>query len=162
MDPHGPYREFGIVPPEVAGGMTGLEFLQKLLTAELPAPPFARTAQIWPVSVARGHVVFAGQPSAQFYNPMGFVHGGWISMLLDTVMGCAVHSALGARQGYTTIDLHTTFSRPLREDSGTLRAEGTLLHVGGRIASAEGKLFDSDGQLIAHGTETCCVMAMGR
>jgi uncharacterized protein (TIGR00369 family) len=89
---------------------------------------------------------------------MGFVHGGWISMLLDTVMGTAVQSALNAGKTYTTIDLQITFDRPLREDSGIVRAEGVLLNIGSRVASAEGKLFDAHGRLVAHGTETCLLM----
>jgi uncharacterized protein (TIGR00369 family) len=90
---------------------------------------------------------------------MGFVHGGWLALLLDSALGCAVHSALDAEQGYTTTDFRTTFVKPVREATGRLRCEATLLHIGGRTASSEGKVFDSKGALVAHGSESCLVFS---
>jgi acyl-coenzyme A thioesterase PaaI-like protein len=89
-----PHREFGLVSPEVAGRMSGVEFLQSLLDGTHPAPPFSEVAAVWPISVEVGRVAFEASPSARFYNPMGLVHGGWLALLLDSAMGCAVHSTL--------------------------------------------------------------------
>lgn len=154
-------QNVGIVPRETALSMSGYDFLRGLLDGSLPAPPFSVTTGIVPISLEEGRVAFQGTPSPAFYNPMGFVHGGWIGALLDTVMGCAVHSVLKAGQTYTTVEMKTTFVRAVREETGPLRAEGVLLHSGGRIASSEGKVFDSKGNLIAHGSETCLIMKPG-
>ena len=152
-----PHREFGLVSPEVAGRMSGVEFLQSLLDGTHPAPPFSEVAAVWPISVEVGRVAFEASPSARFYNPMGLVHGGWLALLLDSAMGCAVHSTLEPGQAFTTIEMKTTFVRPVRESTGKLRCEGVLLHAGSRIASSEGKIFDGAGRLIAHGSETCLI-----
>lgn len=149
---------FGLVPPDIAATLSGVEFLQGLMDGTYPAPPFAETTDLWPVSVEAGRIVFEARPSKRFYNPMGFVHGGWISLLIDTVMGCAVQSTLKAGQTYTTLEMKTTFVRSVLESTGNLRCEGVLLHSGSRTASAEGKIFDSSGRLVAHGSETCLIM----
>ena len=148
-------RRSGLVSPEVAVRMSGLEFLRGLLDGTLPAPPFSEVAEVWPRELERGRVVFEAVPSARFYNPMGVVHGGWLALVLDTAMGCAVHSVLAAGEGYTTVDLRTTFAKAVRETTGRVRCEGRVLHVGERIASAEGRLTSADGTLLAHGSETC-------
>lgn len=152
-----PAQPFGLPQAEPGSGTSGLEFLKGLLEGRYSAPPFAEVADIWPTSVERGHVVFEATPSSRFYNPMGSVHGGWLAMLLDTAMGCAVHSALDPGQGYTTIDLQTTFVRSVRESTGRIRCQGTLLHMGGRVASSEGRIFDAHGALLAHGSERCLI-----
>jgi uncharacterized protein (TIGR00369 family) len=161
MTDHNPATKFGLVPRDEAARLSGFDFLRGLQQGLYPAPPFSEVADVWPVSVEAGRISFEGAPSARFYNPMGIVHGGWVALLLDTVMGCAIHSALKPGQGFVTTDMHTTFIRAITEQTGKVRAEGTLLHLGGRIASAEGKLFDAKGRLLAHGTETCAIMDMG-
>lgn len=145
--------------PEQAARLSGLEFLRGLMDGTLPAPPFAEVSDLWPVEVEQGRVVFEALPSKRFYNPMGLVHGGWLALLLDTAMGSAVHSTLSAGQGYTTVEMKTTFVKAVREATGKLRCEGTLLHGGSRIASSEGKVFNSAGDLVAHGSETCLVFS---
>jgi uncharacterized protein (TIGR00369 family) len=140
--------------------MTGLEFLQRLADGSYPAPPFAAAMDIWIVEAGPGRAVFAATPSHRFYNPLGCVHGGWISTLLDSAMGCAVHSVLGPGQAYTTVDLSVSFVRPVFEKSGKLRCEGKIIHAGTRIATAEGRLWDEAGTLIAHGTETCLLQPL--
>jgi uncharacterized protein (TIGR00369 family) len=142
--------------------LAGVEFLRGLMDGTLPAPPFAATCRIWPVEVAEGRVVFEGEPNGDFYNPMGVVHGGWIAALLDTGMACAVHSALKPGETFTTTSMCISFVRPVSEELGRLRCEGTLLQSGGRIASAEGKVYDMAGNLVAHGSETCLIMRAGR
>ncbi|MFT3732385.1 MAG: PaaI family thioesterase [Hyphomicrobium sp.] len=149
----------GLVPSEVAATMSGLDFIAAMRDGTLVAPPFSATTDIRPTEVSPGRVVFEGTPSEQFYNPMGTVHGGWITTLLDTAMACAIQSMLPAGQTLTTLELKANFARPVFASTGTLRCEGVLLCFGGRIASAEGKIFDADQNLVAHGTETCLVMA---
>ncbi len=148
----------GIVSPHVAGAMSGLDFLVALRDGALIAPPFSRATGILPKEIEIGRIVFEGTPTEQFYNPMGTVHGGWIATLLDTAMACAIQSMLPAGQSYTTLELKTNFVRPVFASTGVLRCEGVVLSLGGRIASSEGKVFDKEGNLVAHGTETCLVM----
>jgi len=161
MTDHNPAQRFGLLSRDEAAALSGFDFMRGLQDGLYPAPPFSEVADVWPISVEVGKISFEGAPSARFYNPMGTVHGGWIALLLDTVMGCAVHSALKPGQAFTTIDMSTTFIRAITEKTGKIRGEGTLLHLGGRVASAEGKLFDAAGRLVAHGTETCAIMATG-
>lgn len=158
MSDHNPARQFGLVPPEIAATVDGIDFLGGLLDGTYPAPPFSQVSDIWIASVEPGRILFEAMPSARFYNPMGIVHGGWIAMLLDTAMGCVVQSALKAGQTYTTIEMKTAFLRPVSEKTGKLRCEALLLHRGSRVASAEGKVFDGAGKLIAHGSESCSIM----
>jgi uncharacterized protein (TIGR00369 family) len=152
------FPRVGIVPSQVAASMSGFEFLVALRDGVLAAPPFSRATGIHPTEIERGRIVFEGMPSEQFYNPMGVVHGGWIATLLDTAMACAIQTTLPAGQAYTTLELKTNFVRPVFESTGVLRCEGIVLSVGGRIASSEGKVFDKEGNLVAHGTETCLIM----
>ena len=149
---------YGLVSRETVFGMTGLEFLQKLVDRSLPAPPFAEASGIWISEVEEGRAVFEGRPSLRFYNPLGTVHGGWISTLIDSAMGCAVHTVLKAGQVYTTVDMNVSFVRPVFDKTGVLRCEGKIIHVGSRIATSEGRVWDKAGTLIAHGTETCAIM----
>ena len=147
--------------PEIAAAASGIDLLKRMLEHRAPWPPFSETTDIWMVAAEIGHVIFEGLPSARFYNPMGVVHGGWIATLLDSCMGCVVHSTLKAAQTYTTIEMKTVFVRPVHEKTGLLRCEGTLLHGGRRIASAEGKVFDTEGRLVAYGSETCLITDLG-
>jgi uncharacterized protein (TIGR00369 family) len=149
----------GVVPREVATGVTGVDFLDGLRKGTHPAPPFAAVTDIWIVEVERGRVVFEAAPSSRFYNPLGTVHGGWIATLLDSAMGCAVHSMLKPGQAYTTIDMTINYVRPVLEETGRLKCEGKIIHAGGRVATAEGRVWDKSDKLIAHGSETCMVLA---
>ncbi len=137
--------------------LSGIEILNGMLDAKIPPPSFVAATDIWPRSFEPGRAVFEGRPSARFYNAMGLVHGGWLSALLDTAMACAVHSTLAPGQTYATIELKTVFVRPVREHTGVIVCEGTLLHAGRRIAHASGQIRDADGELIAYGSETCLV-----
>ncbi|TJY55921.1 PaaI family thioesterase [Sinimarinibacterium sp. CAU 1509] len=153
-----PAPKTGIVDPAIATSMSGLAFMHKLMNEELPAPPFSLTADVWPVEVEDGRVVFEGRPSERFYNPMGTIHGGWLSTLLDSAMGCAIHSHLPPGAGYTTVEMKVNFVRPAFAHTGPLRCEASLMHYGGRIATSEGRIIDGKGRLIAHGTETCMLL----
>lgn len=108
-------------------------------------------------TLEEGKVVFSLEAGPQFSNPLGIVHGGVLSTLLDSSMSCAVHTCLGAGVGYTTLELKVNFIRPVALDAGKLVCEGTTVHVGRRTATAEGRILDEKGRLIAHGTTTCMI-----
>jgi uncharacterized protein (TIGR00369 family) len=110
-----------------------------------------------PISAEEGFVVFEGSPTPTVYNPLGTVHGGYAAALLDTVMGCAVHSCLKPGQSYTTLELKVAYHRALTEASGPVRAEGRIVSLGKRAAFAEGKLRDRNGDLAATATTTCLI-----
>jgi len=157
MAPNNPYKHFGVVDKNTAASESGYAFLLKLLDATHPAPPISEACDVWLAEVAEGRIVFEAKPSARFYNPMGAVHGGWISTVLDSAMGCAVHSMLKAGQAYTTVELKVNFVRPISEQTGIIRCEGKIVHSGGRLATSEGRLTDAAGKLLAHGSETCMI-----
>ena len=157
-----PPRETGVVPPVEVVAQSGLDFLRSIGDGERPMPPMAGVIPVRPVEVEFGRIVFEGEPGAAFYNTLGTVHGGYAATLLDTAMGCAVHSTLPAGRGYTTLELKTNFVRPMTETTGRVTVEGRIIHTGGRVATAEGFLRDSEGRLLAHGTTTCMVLAGGR
>jgi uncharacterized protein (TIGR00369 family) len=137
------------------GQTSGLEMLQAIGRGELPPPPIMETLGINAIDAAEGRVVFSLKVEEFHYNPLGTVHGGVISTMLDSCTGCAVHTTLPAGWGYTSLDLNTKFLRPATVDSGLLRCEGTVINRGRTTALAEARLFDQAGKLIAHATSTC-------
>ncbi|MGE0718912.1 MAG: PaaI family thioesterase [Alphaproteobacteria bacterium] len=147
----------GTVPRARAVTMTGLEILRALIAGEFPRPPIAVPLRFLPVAAERGRVVFEGEADASLLNPFGVVHGGWAMTLLDSAMSCAVLSALPAGQAQTTAELKVNLVRPILPTTGTVRAEGTLVHQGRQLATAEGRLVDAAGKLLAHGTTTCVI-----
>ncbi|GCE49538.1 uncharacterized protein (TIGR00369 family) [Thermosporothrix hazakensis] len=143
---------------EQGKAMSGFEYLKAIQHGTLPPPPIACLIGMELVEVEEGRVVFTGRPAEYHYNPLGTVHGGVAATLLDSAVGCAVHSKLPLGVWYTTIELKINYLRPLTAETGTVYAEGKVIHVGGRIATAEGKLIDAAGKLYAHATTTCLVM----
>ena len=152
--------EYGLIPREIAMRMSGFELLQAVISGAQPGPPIAQTADFWIAEAEVGRIVFEGMPSMKFYNPLGTVHGGWISAILDSAMGCAVHSTLAAGQTYTTTSMTINFVRPVFEATGKVRCEGVAVHGGSRLATSEARLWDEAGKLLAHGSETCLVMTL--
>ena len=140
--------------------MDGLAFLRAIGDGEAPPPPIATLMKFDIAEIDEGRVVFVATPDGGVYNPLGTVHGGYVCTLLDSCMGCAVHSTLKAGQGYTSVELKVNFVRPLSEATGEVRAEGRVLSAGRQIATAEGRLVDGRGRLLAHGTTTCLVFAL--
>ncbi|CAH0250415.1 hypothetical protein SRABI118_02951 [Massilia sp. Bi118] len=147
----------GVVPFAQAREMKGLDIMQALLEGRFPYPPIAETLDFSLVKVERGQATFQGAPQQKHLNPMGTVHGGWYATLLDSAVGCAVQTMLEPGQGYTTAELSVNLVRGARLDGGPLRAIGTVLHCGRQLATAEGKIVDAQGRLIAHATTTCLV-----
>ena len=137
-----------------AEGKSGLELLQLAIAGELPAPPMAMLMDIRLAEIARGRAVFTGTPQEFHYNPLGTVHGGFGATMLDSAMGCAVHSTLAAGVAYTTLEVKANFVRPLTSSTGLVRCTGTVVHGGRTEATAEGRVVDADGKLYAHGTST--------
>ncbi len=151
-------RGYGLARREdVAGRLSGLEMFQAMLAGRLPAAPIAETLDFILVEAEAGRVVFQGAPKQRHYNPMGTVHGGWFATLLDSAVGCAVHSTLPAGKAYTTAELKINIVRPLTEKVPLVRAEGRVIHAGGRMATADGRLTGPDGRLYAHASTTCFI-----
>ena len=147
----------GVASPLDMMGKSGLEFFQAMANGQLPIPPIGQTLNFIAVEIELGRAVFQGQPKFEHYNPIGTVHGGWIATLLDSALGCAVHSALPAGKGYTTLELKVNYVKALSEKVPLVRAEGKVIHVGGRVATADGRLVGPDGALYAHAVTTCLV-----
>jgi uncharacterized protein (TIGR00369 family) len=140
--------------------MSGLDILRGISAGTLPRPPVLDTLAIDPVEVEEGRVVFTLTPQEWHYNPIGSVHGGVLSTLVDSAMGCAVHSRLAAGIGYTTLEIKVNFVRAVTLDTGTIRCEGTVLSLGRRSATAEAKITTSTGKLIGHATTTCMIFPL--
>ena len=140
------------------GQRSGLEFLEAMARGELPPPPIMSTLGVDGFSVGPGWARFAFVPAEHHYNPIGSVHGGVAATLLDSALGCAVHTTLPAGVGYTTVDLQVSFVRALTATTGRVRCEGRVIHAGSRIATAEARITDADERLYAHGTATCLVL----
>ena len=142
--------------------MSGLDYLRGILRGDFPGAPIASTLGFTLAEVDHGRAVFTGVPERFVYNPLGGVHGGWAATLLDSAMGCAVHSTLPAGKGYATVDLSIHLVRGLTDRSGTVRCEAQIVHSGGSIATAQARLVGGDGTLYAHATTTCLVLTPGR
>ena len=137
--------------------MSGLEFLRKIASGELPRPPITALIGFGLAEVEDGKVAFTSEPQRHHYNPIGSVHGGFAATLLDSCMSCAVQTRLPAGKGYTTLEFKINLVRGLTDQTGPVRAEGTAIQVGSRIGTAEGRIVDAEGRLYAHGTTTCLI-----
>jgi len=141
--------------------LSGLEWLREFISGKLPAPPFSELLGMYITEAEAGRVVFEMKVGEYHYSPLNIVHGGVTATLLDTVMGCAVQSTLEAGGGYVSSDLQVRYVRPVTVESGTLRAEGKVVHRGSRLATAEGTVTDGRGKLIATGTTGCMILGKG-
>jgi uncharacterized protein (TIGR00369 family) len=144
--------------PAAGRSMPGLEFLRAIRDGKLPPPPIAQLLGFRLAEVDPGHAVFECVPGEQHYNPIGVVHGGLAMTLLDSAMGVCVHASLKSGAAYTTLEAKTNLVRAITRDTGRLRAIGKAVHIGGRIATAEGRLEDASGKLYAHASTTCIVL----
>ena len=143
--------------PEQLISLTGMEMFEAIFAGELPPAPIGEVLDILPIHMEPGVAVFQGRPQRRHYNPMGTVHGGWFATLLDSAVGCAVHSTLPAGTGFTTLELKVNMVRALTDAVPLVRAEGKLIHAGRRVATAEGRIVGPDGKLYAHATTTCLI-----
>lgn len=150
----------GVATPEQLAGKTGLEMMQAMLRGEVPYPPMARTLDFTLMEVDDGRAMFQGTPGQAHLNPMGSIHGGWYATLLDSALGCAVHTRMPAGRAYTTAELGVNLVRAIGNKVQRVRAEGKVIHCGRQLATAEARLYGPDGTLYAHATTTCLVFEM--
>lgn len=141
-----------------AAAKTGLEIMQGFVADGGRAAGIGAVFGMRPVEVSHGRIVFEATPTRQFYNPIGTVHGGFAATLLDSCLGCAVHTTLAAGVGYTTVDLNVTYLRAMTDQTGPVRAIGEIIQSGRRIATAQARLEDAQGRLYATATTTCLVL----
>jgi uncharacterized protein (TIGR00369 family) len=141
-------------------GYSGLDFLQRIAGGEVGQPPIGWTLDFALAEVRPGFALFTMTPGAKHYNPIGTVHGGVASTLLDSCMSCAIQTHLEKGFGYTTLELKVNLVRPITDKTGPIRAEGRSLYVGRRSGTAEGKIIDASGTLLAHGTTTCMIFPL--
>jgi uncharacterized protein (TIGR00369 family) len=156
-DPAAPKVEYGVTPTDVMASMSGLDFVRAIFSGKLPAPPIMQTVEPFDSTAEPGVVVMHSVPGFRHYNPIGSVHGGYAAILLDSAMGLAVHSTLPPGSGYTTLEFKISFIRGMSKDTGPIRTEGRTLNVGRRAATAEARITDAKGRLLAHATTTCLV-----
>jgi len=143
---------------DAAVGLSGLDFLNRIGSGELPPVPAGVTTNIRPVAVGDGWAEFEMQPEEWHYNPIGSVHGGMLAGLADTALGCAVHTRLPAGVGYTSLDLTIKFTRAANLDSGKLTCRGEVVTIGRRVATAEARIVDGRGRVVAHAVATCLLI----
>ncbi len=156
-DETAPKIEYGVTPTEVMASMAGIDFVRAIFSSKLPAPPILQSVEPFDSTAEPGVVVMHSTPAFRHYNPIGSVHGGYAATLLDSAMGLAVHSMLPAGTGYTTLEFKISFIKGMSKDTGPVRTEGRTLNVGRRTATAEARISDAKGRLLAHATTTCLV-----
>jgi uncharacterized protein (TIGR00369 family) len=147
----------GVATPEQVAGKTGLQVMRGLLEGTLPFATIAHTLDFLLVHADKGEATFQGAPGPRHLNPMGTVHGGWFATLLDSALGCAVHTMMPAGRAYTTAELSVNIVRALTPKVERVRAEGRVIHCGRQLATADARLVGPDGTLYAHATTTCLV-----
>lgn len=150
----------GLLPLSEIVSRSGLDLLQAMREGHVPAPPISGVLDFRLTEVEFGLVVFTGQPRRRHYNPIGTVHGGWTATLLDSCMGCAVHTTLDQGEAYTTLEIKVNYVKAVTDATGPVRAEGRITSRGRRIATAEGRLVDAKGTVLALGTTTCMIFPL--
>lgn len=148
---------FGVASRDDLRSNTGQDFIDGMRMGATPPPPIAELMGFILIKADDGLAIFQGTPGFQHYNPSGMVHGGYAATLLDSALGCAIHSKLPAGKGFTTLELKVNFIRGMSDKTGPVRAEGKVITVGGQVAVAEGRIVDAQGKLYAHATTTCLV-----
>src|ERR1700748_3993902 len=149
--------EYGIVPIDAIASMSGLDFVRAIFARRLPEPPIMQTVEPFDCTVEPGAVVIHSTRVLRHYNPIGSVHGGYAAILLDSAMGLAVQTTLPAGTGYTTLEFKISFVRGMTKDTGKIRTEGKVLNAGRRVATAEARILDGKGRVLADNTPTCLV-----
>lgn len=150
-------RSYGTVSAEMQRVMSGLEFVQGLADGTLPLNTIAQTLGYDVAEAVSGRVVVTAEPTGAHLNPAGTVHGGLAATLLDSCMGLAIQSTLEKGFGQTTLEFKISLVRPITPETGLIRAEGVVMSRGRRVGTAEGRLTDGKGRLLAHGTTTCLI-----
>ena len=147
--------------PQELAQYSGLEYLKKVFAGEFAGSPIGSTLDFYPIELEAGRVIFEGEPKQFVFNPIGSVHGGYAATLLDSALGCSIQSMLEAGQGYTTVELKVNYVRAMTDNTGVVRADAKIIHLGRSLATAEAKLYGrDDGKLYAHGSTTCFVFPL--
>ena len=155
--PRGTSKTYGTVSADRQKEMSGLAFVQGLADGSLPLNTIAKTLGYDIAEATSGRVVVTAEPNDTHLNPAGTVHGGFAATLLDSCMGLAIQSTLERGLGQTTVEFKISLVRPITPETGVIRAEGIVLNRGRRVGTAEGRITDGEGRLLAHGTTTCLV-----
>ncbi|TXT35385.1 MAG: thioesterase superfamily protein [Comamonadaceae bacterium] len=150
----------GVARPEQIASLTGLQMMQAMLNGDIPYASIAQTLDFMLMEVAPGLAIFQGTPGAAHMNPMGTIHGGWYATLLDSALGCAVHTMMPVGRAYTTAELSVNLVRSIGHKVKRVRAEGKIIHCGRQLATAEARLVGPDGTLYAHASTTCLVFEL--
>ena len=140
---------------EARRSLSGLEYMQKLAAGEVPPSGMSELMGFRLVEASEGRAVLTIRPEERHYNGIGIVHGGLAATLLDSALGCAINTMMPAGRVFTTLEMKINYVRPMRRETGEVRCEASVIHVGGRVATAEGRIIDENGKLYAHGTATC-------
>src|ERR1700704_3314821 len=156
-DQSSPAIEYGVTPPGGRGAGPGIDFARAIFAGKLPAPPIMQNIEPFDSTAEPGVVVMHSTPGFRHYNPIGSMHGGYAATLLDSAMGLSVPPMLPAGTGYTTLEFKISFIRGMTKNTGAIRTEGRTLNVGRRTATAEARMTDAKGRLLAHATTTCLV-----
>jgi uncharacterized protein (TIGR00369 family) len=135
--------------------LSGLEYMRRLMAGDLPPSGMAHLMNFRLVEVSEGHAVFSIEPDERHYNGLGIAHGGLAATLLDSALGCAINTMMPPGRIFTTLEMKINYVRPMRRETGAVRCEASVIYVGGRVATAEGRITDAGGKLYAHGTATC-------
>ena len=135
--------------------MSGLEYMRKMMTGELPPSGMVQLLGLKLVEVSEGRAVFTVQPDESHYNGLGIAHGGLAATLLDSALGCAINATMPPGKIFTTLEMKINYVRPITRERGELRCEANMIHTGGRVATDEGRIVDREGKIYAHGTATC-------
>ncbi len=154
-------KGLGTLPHEDVMRFAGIELLRKIVSGDYPAPPIAATMNFTLVEVEPGRAVFRGLPGTSHLNPLGTVHGGWAATIMDSALGCAVHTMLDKGEGYATVEFKVNLTRPITPNTGIVTCEGRIIQKGKTLAVSEASLKDKDGKLLAFGTETCSIFPVG-
>lgn len=152
----------GTIPYADIEHYTGLQLLRRVVAGEYPSAPISGLMNFALVEVEEGRAVFRGLPGAQHLNPLGGVHGGWAATVMDSALGCCVHTLLEAGEAYTTAEMKINYTRPISPRTGIVTCEGKVVHKGRTMAVSEARLVDAQGKLLAFGTETCAIFPMSR
>ncbi|MEP7154875.1 MAG: PaaI family thioesterase [Betaproteobacteria bacterium] len=151
---------YGVVDAAILKSVSGLEFLQGIISGKYPQPPIGERMDMRLVEIERGRAVFEATPGLGVYNPLGTVHGGFAATIMDSCMACSVQSMVEVGFGYTTIEFKITFVRPITVQTGLVRGVGEVVNVGRRLGVAEGRLLDANGKVLAHATTSCMIFPL--
>ncbi len=144
--------------PAARTTLSGIDYFRRIQSGEAPRAPMLELLGMRLLEVDEGRVVFGVTPSEQHYNAMGIAHGGLAATLLDSALGCAINTLAPVGTFFTTLELKVNFTRPIRRETGPLRCEARVVHMGSRVATSEGRVVDARGKIYAHGSTTCIVV----